>query len=182
MKCRLKRGKIFRQNSSIFKPLTPSKLTIYALTDFPRVSIILCHFCTISAVAYKRSKDSRHQQYAKLDRVQYTTLAPLIESNQPSFLNPSTPRLGTSSNFSVGTPSALLLSIKLLHSITTSDHSASALPAYLASVSVGLVGVTSLAVAGIWPTSQVCAGAGRRGGESLRFWGGGMFIFVCNEG
>jgi len=88
----------------------------------------------------------------------------------PYFLNPSTPRVGTSINFNVGTPSARLLSTKLLHSITNNVHSASDLPEYLAFPACtpgGFILGTSSAVPGTWPISHVCAGAGRRGEESF---------------
>ena len=54
----------------------------------------------------------------------------------PNLLNPSTPSVGTSTHFNPGTPSPRLLSTKLLHSPTTSAHSASALPAYFALASL----------------------------------------------
>jgi len=56
------------------------------------------------------------------------------KSNHQNLLNPSTPSIGTSTHFNPGTPSALRLSTKLLHSPTTSAHSANARPAYLALV------------------------------------------------
>lgn len=51
---------------------------------------------------------------------------------QPGFLNDSTPKLGVSTQRFPGTPSLFLRSKKLLHSITTSVHSASARPVYFA--------------------------------------------------
>jgi hypothetical protein len=77
--------------------------------------------------------------------------------------------------FNPGTPSALRLSTKLLHSLTTNIHSANALPAYLACAAAtpsGLVAKTSLAVPGMLSTRKACVGAGRRGGGSRGVRGG----------
>lgn len=55
-------------------------------------------------------------------------------ASYPPLFNPipSTPKFGTSTSLSPKTPSSLLRSTKLLHSLTTRLHSASALPEYTA--------------------------------------------------
>jgi hypothetical protein len=88
----------------------------------------------------------------------------IVLSTHVHFRKPSTPNVGTSMLFRPGTPSCLLLSTKLLHSLTTSVHSASARPAYFVSPPPDLFGRTSVAVPGTVPTRNACVGAGRRGG------------------
>ena len=56
----------------------------------------------------------------------------VVHDAYPGFLKLSTPKLGGSTHRCPGTPSLILLSKKLPHSITTNIHSASALPVYFA--------------------------------------------------
>lgn len=97
------------------------------------------------------------------------------------FLKPSTPNVGTSINFKPGTPSAFLLSTKLLHSLTTSAHSERARPAYFASVPTGCLASTSVAVPGTLTTTKACTGAGRRGGDRRRVCGESPLTLFLRE-
>jgi len=93
---------------------------------------------------------------------------------QPNFRNPSTPKVGTSTHFRLGTPSSLRRSVKLLHSPTICIHSANALPAYFARMtlsgllfsSAGFFGPGSLLIPGTRVPIHACAGAGSRGGTN----------------
>jgi len=92
---------------------------------------------------------------------------------------PSTPKVGTSMALRLGTPSDFRRSMKLLHSLMISPHSASALPAYFASGTVGFLGETSLTIPGTVLTRKACAGAGRRGGPSRRLsWSVGRSLLL----
>lgn len=115
-------------------------------------------------------------QYSPNLQISSRIIAKTVKSSYPNRLNPSTPNVGTSTHLNAGTPSALLLSTKLLHSPTTRPHSASARPAYFALFplsmppfpNLGSLAPTSRLMPGTFAEIHAWAGAGRRGGHSLR--------------